>query len=51
MAGRFAVVPGLINKVLAFLGELPPRGIAQTVFAFLLHEGAIEEKRLGSANN
>jgi short-subunit dehydrogenase len=36
MAGRFAVVPGLINKTLAFLGELPPRGIAQTVFAFLL---------------
>ena len=40
MAGRFAVVPGIINKLLAFLGELPPRGIAQTVFAFLLRGNA-----------
>ncbi|WP_456449254.1 SDR family NAD(P)-dependent oxidoreductase [Thiolapillus sp.] len=33
--GRTAVVPGLFNKVLAFLGELPPRAIAFEVFAFL----------------
>ncbi|MEN8179892.1 MAG: SDR family oxidoreductase [Pseudomonadota bacterium] len=35
MAGRTTVIPGLINKVLAFLGELPPRVIAQSVFGFL----------------
>ncbi len=35
MAGRTTVVPGGINKVLAFLGELHPRGIAMAVFAFL----------------
>lgn len=35
LAGRKTVVPGFINKTLAFLGELPPRAIAQTVFAFL----------------
>lgn len=35
MKGRTVVVPGLINKVFAFLGELQPRIIAQTVFSFL----------------
>lgn len=35
MAGHTTVIPGGINKVLAFLGELQPRGIAMAVFAFL----------------
>ena len=35
MKGRGVVVPGFINKVLAFLGELPPRAIALTVFGYL----------------
>lgn len=35
MAGRTSVVPGLLNKVFAFFGELPPRFIAQSVFSFL----------------
>ncbi|MES9969582.1 MAG: SDR family oxidoreductase [Candidatus Thiodiazotropha sp.] len=34
-AGRTTVVPGLLNKLLAFLGELPPRSIAQGVFGYL----------------
>ncbi len=33
--GKKEVVPGLANKVLAFLGELHPRGVAQRVFGFL----------------
>lgn len=36
--GRQTVVPGIFNKVLAFLGELHPRIIAQGVFTFLSHE-------------
>ena len=36
MAGRCYVIPGLLNKVNAVLGELPPRGIAQAVLSFLL---------------
>ena len=43
MAGRAVVVPGGVNKLLAFLGELPPRGIARTVFAFLLRGNASGE--------
>ncbi|MEW8028283.1 MAG: SDR family oxidoreductase [Candidatus Thiodiazotropha sp.] len=35
MAGRTTAVPGMLNKVLALLGELPPRSIAQWVFDFL----------------
>ncbi|PUB77429.1 MAG: short-chain dehydrogenase [gamma proteobacterium symbiont of Ctena orbiculata] len=35
MAGRTTATPGLLNKTLAFLGELPPRSIAQSVFGFL----------------
>ncbi|WP_177420266.1 SDR family NAD(P)-dependent oxidoreductase [endosymbiont of Lamellibrachia barhami] len=35
MAGHTTMIPGGINKVLAFLGELQPRGIAMAVFAFL----------------
>ncbi|MEN8177736.1 MAG: SDR family oxidoreductase [Pseudomonadota bacterium] len=35
MAGRTTVIPGSINMVLAFLGELHPRSIAMAVFAFL----------------
>ena len=35
MNGRTTVVPGLINSLLAFLGELQPRGLAQGVFSFL----------------
>jgi hypothetical protein len=41
MKGRRTLVPGLVNKVLAFLGELQPRVVAQTVFAFLSREGSI----------
>ncbi len=33
--GKTVVIPGMLNKVLAFLGELPPRVIAFEVFAFL----------------
>ena len=40
MAGSGQVTPGLVNKVLAFLGELPPRGIAQTAFSVLSRERA-----------
>jgi len=40
MAGRRYVVPGLINKVNAFLGELPPRAIAQAVLSFLPGSGS-----------
>lgn len=39
--GRPTVVPGIINKILAFLGELHPRPIAQGVFAFLSRENQI----------
>jgi len=35
MAGHTTVIPGGINKVLAFLGELQPRSITMAVFAFL----------------
>jgi len=35
MHGRVTAIPGAVNKVLAFLGELPPRGIAQAVFGAL----------------
>ena len=35
MRGRLTAIPGAVNKVLAFLGELPPRGIAQAVFGVL----------------
>ncbi len=33
--GRVTVVPGIINRINAALGELPPRAVAQAVFAFL----------------
>jgi hypothetical protein len=36
MRGRVTAIPGAVNKVLAFLGELPPRRIAQHVFGVLL---------------
>jgi hypothetical protein len=35
-AGRVAIVPGLINKVLAVAGEMPPRRISVEVNRFLL---------------
>lgn len=35
MAGSVTVIPGGMNKVLAFLGELHPRVIAMAVFTFL----------------
>ncbi len=35
MRGRVTAIPGAVNKVLAFLGELPPRRIAQAVFGAL----------------
>jgi len=34
-AGKATAIPGVFNKILAFLGELPPRAIAFEVFAFL----------------
>lgn len=36
--GKTAVVPGVINKILAFLGELHPRRIAFEIFAVLSQE-------------
>jgi hypothetical protein len=45
MAGRTVAVPGVLNKVLAFLGELPPRAIAQAVFALLARGGAVADAR------
>lgn len=36
MRGRTQVVPGVLNRLVAWLGELPPRGIAQSVFSFLV---------------
>ncbi|MBT3028086.1 MAG: SDR family oxidoreductase [Candidatus Thiodiazotropha sp. (ex Ctena orbiculata)] len=35
MAGRTTATPGLLNKLFAFLGELPPRTVTQSVFGFL----------------
>ena len=53
MRGRVETIPGLFNKVLAFLGELPPRRIAQAVFGMLsrskgphlstLHHAAVDQ--------
>ncbi|MCU7931799.1 MAG: SDR family oxidoreductase [Candidatus Thiodiazotropha sp. (ex Codakia rugifera)] len=34
-AGKVSIIPGMFNKLLAFLGELHPRAIAFEVFAFL----------------
>jgi short-subunit dehydrogenase len=36
--GKTAAIPGLFNRILAFLGELPPRAMAFEVFAFLSQE-------------
>ncbi len=47
MVGRTVVVPGLINKLFAFLGELPPRVVAETVFGFLSRDSEASVKRLG----
>lgn len=49
VAGRTTVVPGLINKILAFLGELPPRAIALIVFAFL-SKGAAAPREVNLSN-
>ena len=46
MAGRTTVVPGLLNKIIAFLGELPPRAIAAAVFAFLSRGNTVHKKEL-----
>jgi hypothetical protein len=35
MRGSVTMVPGAVNKLLAFLGELPPRGISQWMFGIL----------------
>lgn len=35
LRGRTTVVPGVVNRINAALGELPPRAVAQGVFAFL----------------
>lgn len=40
MKGRTTVVPGILNKVLAFLGELHPRSVALAVFSLLSRGGA-----------
>ncbi len=45
MAGRTTVIPGALNRLLAFLGELHPRRAAQVVFTFLSGAGS---PRLGS---
>ncbi len=45
MRGRVTTIPGVVNKVLAFLGELPPRGIAQRVFGFLLRTAPLGCRR------
>jgi len=34
-AGKATAIPGIFNKILAFLGELPPRAITFEIFAFL----------------
>jgi hypothetical protein len=36
MRGRMVVIPGLMTKLLAFAGELPPRRIALEVNRLLL---------------
>jgi short-subunit dehydrogenase len=33
--GKVSAIPGTFNKILAFLGELPPREIAFKVFSVL----------------
>jgi short-subunit dehydrogenase len=33
--GKVSAIPGLLNKIFAFLGELHPRNIAYRIFAFL----------------
>ncbi|PYQ98482.1 MAG: short-chain dehydrogenase [Acidobacteria bacterium] len=40
MRGRRVVIPGVISKILAFAGELPPRTIALEVNRFLLNRAA-----------
>ena len=45
MAGRTTVIPGALNRLLAFLGELQPGRVAQVVFTFLSGPGPA---RLGS---
>lgn len=39
--GKKEIVPGLANKMLAFLGELHPRGVAQGVFGFLSRSATV----------
>ena len=41
MAGRTTVIPGALNRLLAFLGELYPRRVAQLVFTFLSGPGPL----------
>jgi short-subunit dehydrogenase len=43
MARRSVVVPGLLNKMLAIAGELPPRRIALEVSALLMRSDAAPE--------
>ena len=44
MAGKGVAVPGLINRLFALLGELPPRATAQAVFSFLSRENGTVKK-------
>ena len=41
LKGKPGVVPGWVNKLLAFSGELPPRSIALSVNKFLLHRSPL----------
>ncbi len=49
MKGRTTVVPGILNKVLAFLGELHPRSVALAVFALLSRGRARLSSDVGAA--
>ena len=42
MRGQITAIPSMVNKVLAFLGELRPRGIAQEVFVALSRAGPLQ---------
>lgn len=38
MKGKMVVIPGWVNKLLAFAGELPPRRIALEINAWLMRK-------------
>jgi len=49
--GKIAVVPGFINKLLAFGGELPPRRIALTINRWLLTKPPFNTQPLNAQQN